>query len=163
MNEQKHMGEGFFQNVIIIFAYSVIAISVVGWLVGDSEKEIGGLYGLGSQGLLYKSIFQIFISSIVMGGIRTLLLSDLIFKKMMILWRSVLLLLLTLVSVGLLAVLFRWFPIGEWEAWAGYVISVIVCFIIGSSAMIIKTKLLDKRYDKLLSDYKEKQKKESGE
>lgn len=163
MNEKKPTGNGFLHNVITAFAYSMIAISVIGFLLGDDVKELSSLFRLGSEGLSFPSILQIFIFSLILVCLRTLLLSDLIFKKMMLLWRCVLLLLLTLVLAGIFAALFRWFPVELWEAWVSFILSVVVCFVIGAGGMILKTKLEDKKYDKLLSDYKAKQKKESGE
>lgn len=163
MDEQKSLSKEFFQNIIKTFAYSVIAISIVGLLIGDAAKEFSNLFSFGSEGLSYPALLQIFICSVVIGCLRTLLLSDLIFKKMMLLWRYVLLLLLTFISTGFLVVLFRWFPVDLWEAWVGFIIAVIACFVIAASCMIIKTKLEDIKYDRLLSNYKAKQNEESGE
>ena len=54
------------------------------------------------------------------------------------------------------AIIFRWLPSDAWEAWMGFVSFFAVSFGIGLAAMIVKTKIEDSRYNKLLSDYKSK-------
>lgn len=163
MDERANGYGGFFMNVITTFAYSIIAIFVIGAIIGDLGKEAGGLFSLGREGLSYRSIFQVFICSIVIGSLRTLVLSDLVLKKMLFLWRLILLLLLALVGVSFLSVIFRWFPVEEWEAWIAFMLTFTACFIISSAVMITKTRMDDKKYIKLLSEYKANHKSESGE
>lgn len=163
MEENKNLMVEFVKIVLITFAIAVIAVSIGGWFAGDGTKEVGGLLKLGHDGLAYSSILQIFIFSFIQGIINILLLSNVLFKKMMLLWRLVLMFLLSLITAMLLCVLFNWIPNGDRLAWISFIILFSFGFIIGTSAMIIKTKLEDRKYGKLLFDYKAKQKKESGE
>lgn len=163
MKEDKSLIVEFVTQVFLTFAAAIFAISIVGWFVGDMEKGSGGLFSLGGDGLSYKAMLQIFIFSLSTGGLRILLLSDLIFKKMMLLWKMVLMFLLSFLSATICSVLFHWFPIENWQAWVSFIISITVCFVIGVLTMIIKIKLEDRKYDKLLSAYKEKQKKKGDE
>ena len=163
MKEGKSLIVEFVKQVFNTFAAAIIAISMVGWFMGDAEKGSGGLFDLGSSGLSYCSMLQILIFSISIGVLRILLLSDLILKKMMLLWKTMLMFFLSFVSATVCSVLFHWFPIESRHAWIGFIISITVCFVIGVLAMIIKIKLEDRKYQKLLSAYKEKQKTESGD
>lgn len=163
MDENKSVVVEFFKQVLITFATAVIAVSIVGWFVGDTTKEIGGLLSLGRDGLSYSSLLQIFIFSLTPAGIKTLLFSNFFAKRMLLLWRTTLMFILSFIMAVLLSMMFGWFPIGSWQAWLSFLISITICFAIGIFFMVIKTKLEDKKYSKLLSNYKAKQNKESGE
>ena len=153
----------FLQSIMETFAYSIIVLCVVGLAIGDVARDIYGLFSLGSAGISYQSIVQFFVCAATIGVLRVLLLSDMLFKKAMLLWRVVLLLLLTLVFTGFYIVIFRWFPIDMWRAWVGFAVSFTLCSTLTVLAMILRIRLTDKKYDKLLSDYKAKHIEESGE
>ena len=157
MEEQRGFIKILSQQTVITFAYALIAISVTGWIAGDAVKEYSGLFSLGSVGLSYQSIMQIFILSVIISFIVALLCSDIVFRKTMLLWRYILIWFLSLISSGVFAAVFRWLPLDSWGGWVILGISLTVFFIIGAFGMIAKTKLEEKRYNKLLSDYKAKQ------
>ena len=69
--------KAIFPIILETFACSVIVFSLAGWLVGDIAKEAGGLFSLGSAGIRYESLMQIFICSAAIGLVRVFLLSDL--------------------------------------------------------------------------------------
>lgn len=163
MKEEKSLLVEFVSQVLLTFAAAMIAISIVGWFVGDVEKGSVGLYSLGADGLSYKAMLQIFIVSLTTGGLRILLLSDLFLKKMMLLWKLVLMFVMSFLAATVCAVIFQWFPTENWQAWISYIISITVCIVLGVLAMVIKIKLEDRKYDKLLSAYKEKQKNKKGD
>ncbi|MCL2216797.1 MAG: hypothetical protein FWB91_07220 [Defluviitaleaceae bacterium] len=154
MDEKKSIVSIFFQHITAAFALSVIALSVTGWLLGDSQIEYDGLFRLGSAGLSFESLAQMFAFSVVISILETVLTSDIFFKKAMLLWRMILLLFFGIVSCVVFAVVFRWFPLDIWEAWAAFLTFFVVGFGLGCFVLIAKTKLEDRRYSKLLSDYK---------
>jgi len=157
MNEEKNIFSVFFQHTIVTFAYSIIAMTVTGLILTGYRELHEVLSILGREGLAYQSVAQIFALSAVLGALITLLTSDIILKNVMLLWRCALLLFLALVTCGLFIVIFHWFPLDLWQAWIGFISFFVTFFMIGLGAMIVKTKLEDKRYEKLLSDYKAKQ------
>lgn len=158
MKEEKNFVVEFVKQTLMTFASAVITVSIVGWFVGDGTKEVGGLLGLGRDGLSYASLLQLFVFSFIAAGIKLLLLSNYFIKNMMLLWRTVFMFLLTFLLAIILVILFRWIPLDSLEAWFGFILSITGGFFIGLSSMIIKTKLEDKKYNILLSDYKKKQK-----
>lgn len=156
MNEEKKVFSVFFQHTIVTFAYSIIAMTVTGWILANSRGMHDTLSIFGSEGLTYQSIAQIFFLSAVLGFLVTLLTSDIILKHVMLLWRYTLLLFLSTVACGLFVAAFRWFPLDLWQAWVGFILFFVTFFVIGLCAMIAKTRIEDKRYEKLLSAYKSK-------
>jgi len=145
------------------FTLAVIAISITGWILGDSQIQYDGLLRLGRAGLSFQTLAQLFAWSVVISILSVLLTSDIFFKKVLLLWRMVLLTFLGIATCIAFAVVFRWFPLDIWEAWAGFLTFFVVGFGFSSFGMIMKTKLEDRRYNNALSDYKLKMRKEGKE
>ena len=164
MDEKKKIGKLLFENVAATFGPSILTFSFVGWLIGQSFTDFLfdadlifctlGISVFGREGLAYYSIAQIFALSVILGTLSTIFVSDTVFKKVMLLWRYVIFIFLSLVVLCVFVIIFQWFPLEMWEAWVTMAILFVVLGTIGTTPMIIKTKLEDKRYEKLLSNYK---------
>jgi len=161
MDEKKSVIVEFFKQILLSFAVTVIAVSVAGWFVGDVTKEMGGLLGLGRDGLSYTSILQMFVFAVVTAVLKIVLFSEFLTGRMMLLWRTALMILLSFAAAVLFAVVFDWFPVNDWQAWLSFIISITASFAAAIMLMVVKTKLEDKKYSALLADYKAKQNKES--
>ncbi|MCL2353677.1 MAG: hypothetical protein FWC69_03510 [Defluviitaleaceae bacterium] len=156
MKEDKSILGLFLGHTITTFACTVIATTMIGWIFVNFSNSQIDLSILGSEGLAYAHIAQILGLSTVLGALITLLTSDIVLKQTMLLWRCALLLFLSLVACGLFVIIFRWFPLDLWQAWLSFLLSFVVFFILGIGSMLLKTKLEDKKYKKLLSSYKER-------
>ena len=66
----------------------------------------------------------------------------------------VLLLLATLLTFSVFAIVFKWFAIDDIGAWLGFVLSTIICFSISLVLTLLKFKMERKKYDRLLTNYK---------
>ena len=154
MEEQKGFAQIFMQTTIVTFAYAIIVISITGWFFGEGAQGRSALFALGNAGLSFQSIMQIFILSVIIGLISTMLMTDLIFKKAMLLWRYIFVWFSCLVASGIFAAVFRWLPLNWWEAWISFIFGLTIFFIIGASGFALKAKLEEKRYNKLLSEYR---------
>jgi len=155
MDEKKNIAKLFSQNLSTTFVLAMMAITLTGLFFVDSEVVNEGLFRL-NGGISYEGIVQIFIWSCIISGLMVALTSDIWFRKIMLLWRvAVLLLLSTAFSAGFVIV-FRWFPIDDWEAWVAFLTFFIAGFGGGLVTMVAKTKMEDRRYNKLLSEYKSK-------
>ncbi|MCL2387503.1 MAG: hypothetical protein FWC89_08155 [Defluviitaleaceae bacterium] len=155
VDEKKNVTTIFGRTVATTFTPAILAVTVAGLRLVDSAGTYDGLFQLGG-GLTFEGIVQLFIWSCIISGLITVLTSDIWFSKVMLLWRVALLMFLAIaVSVGFIVV-FRWFPLDIWEAWAAFLVFFIVGFGGGLITMIAKTKIEDGRYNKLLSEYKSK-------
>ncbi|WP_395019007.1 hypothetical protein [Robinsoniella peoriensis] len=81
-----------------------------------------------------------------------------IFQNVMMLWRTVIMVVLSVLVILIFVICFGWFPLDFWPAWVGFFISFGLCFLGSTILMVIKTKLEQKKYDRLLKVYKEKKK-----
>ncbi len=156
MDENKSMVGEFCKQVLISFAAALIAMSLVGWFVGDMAKEAGRLFALGKAGLSYYSIAQIFIFALAQTAIRFVVFWKFFSKKTMLLWKAMLMFIPSLVTAVILIIVFEWFPIASIYAWLGFIISISTGFLIIFLVMLAKTRIEDKKYNTMLSDYKSK-------
>lgn len=155
MGEKKITAKVFCEHLAKTFVSAILAITFAGICLVDTTSEHEGLFRLG-EGLAFEGIIQIFIWSCIISGLITVLISDMWLSKRMLLWRAAALTILAVaVSVGF-AVVFRWFPLDAWEAWATFLIFFIVGFGGGLVTMLGKTKIEDRYYNKLLAEYKSK-------
>ena len=160
MGEKQSVLKEFLQLVAATFTCATLAMSIAGWFIGDAAEGTTAVFSLGNVGLSYQTIFQLFILAVINGGIS--LFISMIFKNRMLLWQLIVTMFACLVACGILAVIFRWIPLGSWEAWLWFAASFVGMFIIIAAAMVIRTTLADKKYEKLLSDYKTKQEQEKS-
>jgi len=155
MDEKKSIVSIFSQNWMTTFVPAILAMTFAGLFFVDSTQEHEGLFRL-SEGLAFEGIIQIFIWSCIISVLITVLTSDIWFSKIMLLWRAVVLMFLVIVVTIGFVIAFRWFPLNYWEAWAAFLGLFALGFGGGLVAMVAKTKIKDRRYNKLLSEYKSK-------
>ncbi len=150
-NQNKY---NFLAQVFILFAFDVIFLMIIATLFGDGAKEVSKLYSLGSKGLSIQTLLQFLLSSFVVIFFKTLFFSERIFKNMLTLWRTVLMLFFILSSVILFIIIFDWFSLDNLAGWIGFSICFVIGFVGSMLFMLIKTRMENKKYNELLSDYK---------
>jgi len=156
MKENENILRIFYQGLLEAFAITILITTLVGSSALSTISSSEGLFRL-DEGLAFEGIIQLFIWSCVISSLVTVLTSDIWFSKILLLWRVAVLMLLGVVVSIAFAIVFRWFPLDSWEAWSTFLIFFVVGFGTGLTALIIKTKIEDNRYNKLLSNYKSKQ------
>ena len=160
-DSSKSAAVDFFEQVLKSFATIIIMVSIVGFIIGDAAKDVSDLFSMGSSGLSYLSLLQFLAFSLVSSVIRMILYSDYFAKRIMLLWRIAIMLFIYLIMAIVSSILFNWFPIYDLFSWVRFLISITVSFSILIAAMFIKLKIEDKKYSKLLLNYKETTKNES--
>jgi predicted neutral ceramidase superfamily lipid hydrolase len=154
MVKKDNRGYGFIAQTLILFASSVLMMMLMAALFGDGAREISPLYQMGSKGLASTTILEFLLSSAIITALKELFFSEKIFKNLMTLWRTVLMLFSVLIVSILFIIVFKWFPLNFGLAWAGF----LICFggscVAVSIFLIIKTRIESKRYEELLDDYK---------
>lgn len=154
MDHQNHSIFSFFTQSLALFAVNILFLCLTASVVGNDAGQISSMYQFGSKGLAITTILQFFLSSLTVIGLKNLFFSDKIFKSMLTLWRTVLLLFSILVFMVFFIILFDWFPLDSYLSWIGFFICFGGGFLISSAVMIIKTKLENCKYEEQLSHYK---------
>ncbi|WP_394922564.1 hypothetical protein [uncultured Robinsoniella sp.] len=153
----------FAARVMIIFSVEILFIAIIGSLFGDDAMEISNLYQLGGKGIANITVLQLFLCSIAVNLVQSFSMNSKLFENVMMLWRTVIMVVLIVLVILIFVICFRWFPLDFWPAWIGFFTSFGICFIISTILMVIKTKLEEKKYDRLLKNYKERKKMHSRE
>jgi hypothetical protein len=157
--KQKDAFSGFFARVLLTFALTLIAVSIAGTIIGAyfaEAAELSSLFRLGSLGLSYATVAQLFLYAVLITGLRWLIFSCPVFGGMMVLWKTALWLLGVFLTGAAFCAAFAWIPVAMWQAWIGFVLSTGICLSLCVAGMALKTKLETKKFEKLLSDYKER-------
>jgi magnesium-transporting ATPase (P-type) len=137
----------------VVFITLSLIIMLLTRYVPDMQNT-SSLFVSGSIGLTFHFIFQIAGFSLILSIIKVLLFNEDFFPKMRFFWRSFILLLLTLITFSIFAIIFNWLPVNDPMAWLGFIVSSVVCFSIAFGLVLLKLKLEGKKYGKLLANYK---------
>ncbi len=145
---------GFFAQVFILFGVYVLLLMLLALIFGDGAKDVSTLFSFASDGLAITTLLQFLLNSILLTFLKTIFFSHKVFKNMMALWRTILLLLSILITTILFVAIFDWFSFDNLYGWVGFFLCFGGCFLISFLFMIIKTRLDNKKYNELLSNYK---------
>jgi hypothetical protein len=138
-------------------------MTLTGMLIGryyPEAQETSAMFALGRAGLPYNSILQLIGIVIILVVITQLLFSENTQIKMRFISRFVLLMLSTLIVTSIFAFVFKWFPANDPFAWLGLVLSFVICSAITSALTLLYQRLVGKKYNKLLANYKARRKSE---
>ena len=155
MEERKSVFKEFVQLSTAAFAGAVLIMSIIGRFVGDLVEGTTTMFSLGDAGLSYQTIFQILIFAIVNSGITVIL--GKILKYRLLLWNLITIMFACLLASAVLAGVFRWIPVDSLASWIWFVSTFVGMFVIVSAILVVRIRLADKKYEKLLADYKAKQ------
>lgn len=157
------MRHSFIRETMYIFAFDMLMLIVLAYFIGEDAKEISTMFRLGSEGLALETMVQYFLSAVVIAGWKSFFFSGKVFRKMMVLWRTVGMLFAAAVSMVCFVAACGWFPINSVEGWAGFVVSFIVCFVVSASCMIYRTRRQSRKYEALLQKYQSGRNREDKE
>jgi len=148
----------FAQRFTVIFSLAIVAITIAGMIIGlnsEDMRNVSTLFAI-NNGLQYSTILQTAGFSLIITIFSVLLFSEHIQTRINFLFRGFLLLLVTLVTTSIFAIIFNWFPAEDIQGWIGFALCTIFCFVVCFALTLLKLKLEGKKYTKLLAGYKER-------
>ena len=154
MEHKTQVKYHFIAQVFILFAFDVLFLMIFATLFGEEAKEVSSLYSLGSTGISIFTLSQFLLNSVVIIFIKTIFYSEHIFKKMSAFLRTALMLFCIFTSTIFFIIVFEWFPLDHAQGWIGFLLCFMLGFFGSITYLLIRTNYENKRYDKLLSDYK---------
>ena len=141
----------------IIFSMSILAVVLAGLLVAryfPEAQDISTLFAQQGTGLPFSTILQIAALSVILALFCVLITSGRFLVKMRFLSRFFLFLLSAFITTSLFVIIFKWLPPDDLQAWIGYTLSCVICFAIASGITLINIKLQNKKYNRLLTNFK---------
>lgn len=167
MNQEKHFNFfNFWSQTFTIYGIQIFIVTVITYLSPAGDIPQTGILRLWPQGLASDSLMQFFISSFGVALLNTIFTTDLIFKKMLNLWRIIFMLASDILFVSFLIHLFDWFPAEQSAyrfAWILFLINFFLLFGAGMLIMVLRTRYENKKYDKILKTFKERKEKSQNE
>lgn len=142
-------------QVFIVFGFSIMTLNLFCILVGEDVQDVSGIYSLGKEGLSTATMMQFFGVSVCITGLRFFFFTDKIIKQMSITVRTVCMLSSIIILIVLCAAAFGWFPIGMWQAWAGFFVTFALCFVCSMLITRLKEKTENRKMEEALRRLKE--------
>jgi len=137
---------------LLTFACTILAMSAAGWFFGGTEGETSEIFTFGSDGLAFRVIFQVLMFAIVNSSISLSIAK--IMGEAILLWHMLVTMLSCLIASCVMVVVFGWLSFDSWAGWIMFIGTFVAVFVLASTAIVIKVKWDDKRYNALLLDYK---------
>lgn len=154
---------GYLREFATIFSLTILFFSLTGKIVANIgiETETYGIttiHTFDGTGLPYGTILQLLGFSLIMAFLSRLIFSEYFAEKISFILRYIIFAVSTLFIATLFAALFNWLPKNNLHAWLLFVPVFFVSFSIAIVLSILVMKLEDKKYNKLLEEYKNKYK-----
>ena len=162
MEKEKKVFNNIFTQTFANFGICILVVSTVAYIMGETQQVQGGMMRLAGEGLSYTSILQLLLYAWAITGISYVAMKISMQKQILVIWRFIIEFFVIVTTTILFAVLFKWFPIDNLQAWISFIISFSVCMTLTFVVIIVKIKLDDKRYQKQLAEYKANLKKEGS-
>jgi len=147
MDERKTCFD-YLEHTIEIFGITMLILNVFCRLFGKEAAGYSSLFQLGNRGIACSTMLQFFAVSVVITGIRYILFTDRLIKRMSLIGRVVCMLVLVVVVIVVFSYKFLWFPVDEWMPWLMFFLSFAVCFVVS----LIYTYLKERAENKLLEE-----------
>ena len=143
----------FLGSLITQFGIQTLILIATTILFGDTAGAVSSLFQMGSAGIAIDTLLQFGFIALLITIIRYLCMSDIVIKKMMVLWRMVIMLFLILLVMVMAINRFGWFPAGYNMPWILFGAMFALSSAISSGVIILRTKLESWKYEKLLAEY----------
>lgn len=154
MEERKHLFD-YLGQIFMIFGITMAVVTAICAVVGDEAKGYSSMFAFGSGGVPVRTVFQFLLSSVCITALRVLFFTDILIKKMSVVKRTVSMVALVILLIGVFAALFGWFPVDDPKCWAACLISFAICFTISASLSVLKERMENKRLAEGLQQIKE--------
>jgi len=162
-NERKKVPyiTGFLREFATIFTMMILCISLSGKIILGYYPDIqysSSIFALGGDGLPYTIILQSAVFALIMSLVSRFLFSEYTAAKIPFVFRSLLFLLTSLLTASVFSLLFKWIPANNLIAWLAFFLFFFIFYFIAIGLSFLVLKIEDKKYNKLLENYKNKYK-----
>ena len=144
----------YISRALAVFGVVILIHVIIGSIVGEDAGEVSTLFSLGSKGLAMSTILQLFVLSVIVIVLQSLILTDRFIKNMPIVVRIILMFVSVTCAIIVFVFVFKWFPVNDVRAWIGFFVSFAVCSLAGVVFTRLKEKAENKKMDEALEKYK---------
>jgi hypothetical protein len=145
----------YLSQVFMNFGITVAILNVFCMIFGEEAQTMSTLFQLGGDGLAVATMMQFLLIILLINGLRVVLMTDLLIKKMPLALRIVAMFasVFGITTAGVVA--FGWFPVTDALAWVMFVGCFIISCAISTGISIIAEKQENKKFEDALKRFKE--------
>lgn len=156
--EKRRSFFDYMGQTLSVFGTSIVVLNILCLVVGEEAQSISTLYSLGNKGISVTTAIQFLGVSGCITWFRFLFFTDEIIRRMSGIMRMACMFGAVIILVAVCAVIFGWFPVYMWQAWAGFLLSFTFCTGVSMTAMALKEKTENRKMEEALQRIKEEQK-----
>lgn len=139
MNKKNNAWD-YLTHIMVVWGISVLSISVFAFLFGENEKGYSSIFALGSEGISLATLAQFFCLAVIISTLRWVFFTDGLIKRLPIGVRCMLMVAGVILSVGILAAVYGWFPVNQVMPWVMFLICFFICAAISVAVSVWKEK-----------------------
>ncbi|NLL91721.1 MAG: hypothetical protein GX222_04795 [Ruminococcaceae bacterium] len=128
----------YISEVFAVYGIIVTIYVLLSLFIGDYVGEYSSMFRLGNKGLSNATLLQLLLLATIIIAVRNVFLTDRWIKRMSIILRNILFFITIIVVMIIMIVSFDWFPVNDWQAWVGFLISYTVSM--GVSVLVSRLK-----------------------
>lgn len=145
----------YLSQVFMNFGITVVILNVFCMIFGEEAQTMSTLFQLGKDGLAVATMMQFLLIISVIDGLRVLLMTDLLIKKMSLALRIVAMFTSVFGITTAGVIVFGWFPVEDVVAWIMFVGCFVVSCAISTGISIIAEKQENRKFEEALKRFKE--------
>lgn len=133
----------YLAQIMVVWGVSTLFLCLFCKLFGNIDPEISlisSVFELGSTGISISTLMQFFFMAIIITSLRQLFFTDILIKELSIMFRSIMMFTCVILTVGIFAAIFKWFPVNQVKPWVMF----FVCFFICAGASVYVSALKEK-------------------
>ena len=145
----------YLSQVFMNFGITVAILNVFCMIFGEEAQTMSTLFQLGRDGLAVATMMQFLLIILLINGLRVVLMTDLLIKKMPLALRIVAMFASVFGITTAGVIVFGWFPVADVLAWVMFVGCFIISCAISTGISIIAEKQENKKFEDALKRFKE--------
>ncbi len=144
----------FLTHTMVIWGISVLSLCLFCFLFGESAREMSSIFELGNVGVPLKTLVQFLMLSVVITALRWIFFTDVLIKQLSTILRSIFMFSGVIISVGIAAAVFKWFPVNQLMPWIMFLLSFLICTVISIGVSMLKEKSENRKLEDALERMK---------
>ena len=161
MEERKHLLI-YVEQVFMILGISLLVTTATCAIVGEEAREYSTMFALGSGGIPVNTVWEYLLSSVCITALRFVFFTDALIKRWSVAARTIGMVGVVIVLVGVLAYVFGWFPVDDPRCWLACLVSFGICFVLSAVMSVKKERLENRQLEEALRKMKETEEHKTG-
>lgn len=146
---------GYLSQMFMIYGITILILNIFCLVFGDGAKTVSTIFSLGSDGIAVSTMLQFLGAVSLIIVLRSVLMTDVLIKKMPLAWRIVAMFAGVLIIMIAFIFIFGWFPVTEVTAWVMFIICFVFSCGISTVISVVAEKQENQKLEEALKRFKE--------